>query len=306
MDRILEALRKLLPDDQINEVAGAIKGELNSARKELEAEYNTRLEQSYQDLSKELGTAEKTAYTGYQEAYGIIAELRNRLEVQREEFKVAVDEGYEEAYQMILSEREKNRTLEVDMYEEYDNKLSEMKDYMTDKLDQFLQFKGTEIYEQAKRDVMNDPRMAEHKVALDKIVEVASSYLTGEDVNFATSHKLEETQKSVEDMRGQLRIMEARNIRLSTDNTKLNEQVKQAQEIVTESRKVVSEGRRRETVRNQRTERNDRSERVARSRTASGRGHTHTEEGVVIAEYANNNSSDINELLVLSGVKSNN
>lgn len=306
MDRILEALRKLLPDDQINEVAGAIKGELNSARKELEAEYNTRLEQSYQDLSKELGTAEKTAYTGYQEAYGIIAELRNRLEVQREEFKVAVDEGYEEAYQMILSEREKNRTLEVDMYEEYDSKLSEMKDYMTDKLDQFLQFKGTEIYEQAKRDVMNDPRMAEHKVALDKIVEVASSYLTGEDVNFATSHKLEETQKSVEDMRGQLRIMEARNIRLSTDNTKLNEQVKQAQEIVTESRKVVSEGRRRETVRNQKNERNDRNERVARSRTASGRGHTHTEEGVVIAEYANNNSSDINELLVLSGVKSNN
>ena len=298
MDRILEALRKLLPDDQINEVAGAIKAEVNSARKELEAEYNAQLEKAYGDLSEELAAAEKTAYTGYQEAYGIIAELRNRLEVQRDEFKAALDEGYEEAYQMLLAEREKTRGIEVSMYEEYDKKLAEMKDYMVDKLDQFLQFKGAEIYEQAKRDVMGDPRMAEHKVALDKIVEIAGNYLSDEDYAFATSSKLEETRKSLEEMKGQLRIMEARNIRLSTDNTKLNEQVRHAATAINESRKVVNEGRRRETAKNERTER------VERNRNASGRGHTHTEEGVVIAEYANkNDSSEINELLVLSGVK---
>jgi len=300
MDRILEALRKLLPDDQINEVAGAIKAELREARKELEAEYNGQLEKAYRDLSEELAQAEKTAYTGYQEAYGIIAELRNRLETQRDEFKAALDEGYEEAYQMLLAEREKNRMLEVEMYEEYDKKLSEMKDYMVDKLDQFLQFKGAEIYEQAKRDVLNDPRMAEHKVALDKIVEIAGNYLSDEDYAFATSHKLEETRKALEEMKGQLRIMEARNIRLSTDNTKLNEQVRHAQDVVNESRRLVTENRRRETVKNERTER------AARSRNALGRGHTHTEEGVVISEYANNDSSEINELLVLSGVKSTN
>jgi hypothetical protein len=297
MDRILEALRKLLPEDQLNEVAGAIKAEVNQARKALEAEYNSQLEKAYAELSEELAAAEKTAYTGYQEAYGIIAELRNRLETQRDEFKAALDEGYEEAYQMLLAEREKNRTLEVEMYEEYDKKLAEMKDYMVDKLDQFLQFKGAEIYEQAKRDVMNDPRMAEHKVTLDKIVEIAGNYLSDEDYAFATSHKLEQTQKSLEDLRGQLRIMEARNIRLSTDNTKLTEQVRHAAAAINESRKVVTEGRRRETAKNERTER------VERSRNASGRGHTHTEEGVVIAEYANNDSSEINELLVLSGVK---
>jgi hypothetical protein len=297
MDRILEALRKLLPEDQLNEVAGAIKAEVNQARKELEAEYNSQLEKAYAELSEELASAEKTAYQGYQEAYGIIAELRNRLETQRDEFKAALDEGYEEAYQMLLAEREKNRTLEVEMYEEYDKKLAEMKDYMVDKLDQFLQFKGAEIYEQAKRDVMNDPRMAEHKVALDKIVEIAGNYLSDEDYAFATSHKLEETRKSLEDLRGQLRIMEARNIRLSTDNTKLTEQVRHAAQAINESRKVTTESRRRETAKNERTER------VERSRNASGRGHTHTEEGVVIAEYANNDSSEINELLVLSGVK---
>ncbi len=297
MDRILEALRKLLPEDQLNEVAGAIKAEVNSARKALEAEYNQQLEKAYADLSQELENAEKTAYTGYQEAYGIIADLRNRIDTQRDEFKSALDEGYEEAFQMLLAEREKNRTLEVDMYEEYDKKLSEMKDYMVEKLDQFLQFKGAEIYEQAKRDVMNDPRMAEHKVTLDKIVEIAGNYLSDEDYAFATSHKLEETRKSLDDLRGQLRIMEARNIRLSTDNTKLTEQVRHAAAAVNESRKAVTENRRKDTVKNERTER------VERSRNASGRGHTHTEEGVVIAEYANNDSSEINELLVLSGVK---
>lgn len=297
MDRILEALRKLLPEDQLNEVAGAVKAELGAARKQLEAEYNANLEKAYEDLSEELQTAEKTAYAGYQEAYGIINELRNRLETQRDEFKTALDEGFEEAYQMLLGEREKNRNLEIEMYEEYDKKLADVKDYMVEKLDQFLQFKGAEIYEQAKRDVLNDPRMAEHKVALDKIVEIASGYLSDEEYAFATSAKLEETQKALEDLRGQLRIMEARNIRLSTDNTKLTEQSRQASQALSESRKVVTESRRREVAKNERTER------VERSKNASGRGHTHTEEGVVIAEYANNsNSSEINELLVLSGV----
>jgi hypothetical protein len=56
-----------------------------------------------------------------------------------------------------------------------------------------------------KRDILNDPRMAEHKVALDKIVEVTSQYLSDEDFNGATSSKLEEALKSVEEMKGQLR-----------------------------------------------------------------------------------------------------
>ena len=163
-DKIVEALKKLLPEDQINEVASAVKDMLDSAKTDLESEYNDKLEEAYRQLSEEMSNAEKTAYQGYQEAYGIIADLRNWLEMQRDEYNKALEEGYEEAYQMLLQEREKNNTLEVDMYEEYDKKLGEMKDYIVDKVDQFLQFKGAEIYEQAKRDVLNDPRMAEHKI----------------------------------------------------------------------------------------------------------------------------------------------
>jgi len=294
-DKIVEALKKLLPEDQINEVASAVSDMLESSKKELESEYNDKLEEAYKQLSEEMSTAEKTAYTGYQEAYGIIADLRNRLEMQRDEYNKALEEGFEEAYQMLLQEREKNNTLEVDMYEEYDKKLMEMKDYIVDKVDQFLQFKGAEIYEQAKRDVLGDPRMAEHRVFSDKVVQLAAQYLSDEDRSFATGTKLEESRKQLDELRGQLRIMEARNIRLSNDNTKLNETVRHAQELITEQKQAKVEQKKTQVI----TEQKERTQKV---KNASGRGHTNTEEGVVIAEY-NNPDSEINELLVLSGIK---
>lgn len=297
MDKILEALRNILPADQVNEVASAVKGYLDDAKAELESEYNGKLEEAYGQLSTELTTAEKTAYTGYQEAYGIIADLRNRLETQREEYSRQLEESYEEAYQMILQERDKNNSLEVDMYEEYDKKLAEMKDYIVEKMDQFLQFKGAQIYEQAKRDVLNDPRMAEYKVAMDKIVEVTSNYLSEEELSLGTSHKLDETRQQLEEIKGQVRLLEARNIRLSTDNTRLNEQVRHAQDLITESRKLATTGRKHRVITEQK-------ERVERSRNASGRGHADTsDDNVVIAEYNNGPTGEINELLVLSGLK---
>ena len=166
MDKILKALKNLLPEEQVSDVAEAVKGMLNESKSELEGEFNSKLEEAYGELSTELKQAEKVAEKGYEEAYGIINDLRNRLEVQREEFEQQLEEGYEEAYQYLQDERKKKDNIEVGMYEEFDGKLGDMKEYMVDKLDQFLHHKGKEIYEQAKRDVINDPRMAEHRVAL--------------------------------------------------------------------------------------------------------------------------------------------
>jgi hypothetical protein len=296
MDKIVEALKRLLPETEVGEVAGAVREMLEQAKSELEAEYNSKLEEAYSELSSELSQAEKTAEQGYQEAYSIIGELRNRLDLQGEEYKQALEEGYEEAYQMLKGERDKNNTVEVEMYEEYDRKLAEMKEYIVDKVDQFLQFKGSEIYEQAKRDILNDPRMAEHKVALDRIVDITSHYLSDEDFNGATSSKLDEATKFVEEMKGQLRIMEARNIRLSTENTKLNEAVRQASELISESRQHSRQQRRESVFTEQK-------ERVQKARNVTGSGHiSDKESGVVIAEYANPNH-EMNDLLVLSGVK---
>jgi regulator of replication initiation timing len=293
-NKIVEALKKLLPESEINEVAGAVEKMLEQAKTTLEKEYNEKLEEAYSELSNELAESEKTAEKGYEEAYAIIADLRNRLEVQGEEYNAQLQEGYEEAYQMLKAEREKNNQLEVEMYEEYDKKLQEMKDYIVDKVDQFLQFKGQEIYEQARREVLNDPRMAEHKVALDKIVEVTSSYLTDADFNVVTSSKLEAVSKQMEEMKGQLKIMEARNIRLSTENTKLNEWKRQAETVITEATKATAEGKKAKVITEQK-------EKIEKAKNATGRGQV-AEDTEVIAEY-NTGDSEMDQLLVLSGLK---
>lgn len=293
-NKIVEALKKLLPETEINEVAASVEKMLEQAKSTLEKEYNEKLEEAYSELSNELAESEKTAEKGYEEAYAIIADLRNRLEVQGEEYKSQLEEGYEEAYQLLKTEREKNGQLEVEMYEEYDKKLQEMKEYIVDKVDQFLQFKGQEIYEQARRDVLNDPRMAEHKVALDKIVEVASNYLSDDDFNVVTSSKLDAVAKQAEELKGQLKIMEARNIRLSTENTKLNEGLRQAKDLLTENTKTGTSEKKEKVIAEQK-------ERVEKVKNATGRGQV-AEDNVVIAEY-NNDNSDMDQLLVLSGLK---
>jgi len=294
MDKIINSLKKILPEEQVSEVASAVSEMLAEARQQMEKEYNKNLEEAYQSLSSELSDTEKTAYQGYNEAYSIINDLQARLEDQKGEFEKTLEEGYEEAYQMLLAERSSKNSVESDLYEEYDKKLADMKEYIVDKVDEFLQIKGTEIYENAKRDLLSDPRMVEHKVALDKIVNIASDYLTEDEAFFATSSKLDDAKKSVDELRGQLRIMEARNIRLSTENTKLNENVKRASNMINESRNAFSESKRAKVI-------SEQKERMMKSRSASGKGQLVTENVQVIAEY--NNGGEVNDLLVLSGVK---
>ena len=294
MKNIVEVLKGLLPEDQLKEVAAVIDAEMKDAVAEVskakEAEFNKQLETAYNELSAELKAAEATAEQGYEEAYAIITDLRNRLEIQREEFEKTLEEGYEEAYQMLLAERAKNSTLEVDLYEEYEKKYLDLKEQFVDMLDRFLHDKGAEIYEQARRDLVNDPRYAEHKVALDKIAEIAANYLSGEEVALATSSKLEEAHKQLEEMKGQIKVMEARNIRLARENEKMTETVSAASNVVTESRRV------------------EKKERVANSKNVSGRGTVVTEqETKVIAEHnqapaSNGKDTALVESLLPAGV----
>lgn len=273
MSKILESLKKLLPEENLKEVAAAVDEMLEEAVAEVtktkEAQMNKELEKAYSELSAELAAAEKVAEQGYEEAFAVITDLRNRLEVQKEEFETTLTSGYEEAYQMILAERAKNSSLEVDLYEEYEKKYGEMKEYFVEMLDKFLQTKGKEMHEQIRRDTINDPRYAEHKVALDRIVDIAADYLSDEDFALATSSKLEEAYKRLEEMSGQIKMMEARNIRLSNEKTKLEECVRHASEKITESVKT-----------------NNKNERKEKAKTVSGRGHIVTEQDTkVIAEH---------------------
>jgi hypothetical protein len=277
---LFESLKKILPSDSVNEVTSAVDALLAEAKDELktqlEAEFNSKLEEAYTELSQELAEAEKTAVEGYQEAYNVINDLRNRLELQKEEFEKTLEEGYEEAYDMWKAEKAKNSTLEVDLHEEYTNKFNEVRTLMVDKLDEFLAEKGHEIYEQARRDILSDPRYAEHKVALDKIVEVTSNYLSDEEQTFATGAKLEEAARQIEDLKAQVKFMEARQIRLSGENHKLQESV-----------------RLKESQLNEATE-SDRKERAKKAKNVSGRGFIDKgpKKQDILAEYNNSHVDD--------------
>lgn len=299
MNKLYEALKKLLPADQVREVARAVEEMVAESKAELEAEFNTKLNEAYEQVSTELATAEATAEEGYQQAYQIISDLQLRLEHQREEFENAMDEGYEEAYQMLQAEQSKKNKLELEIYEEYENKLKQMRSFFVDKVDAFLQLQNAEIYEHARKDVMSDPRIVEHKVALDRIIDVVGNYVTEDDFAGATSSRLSEASKAIEDLKGHLRVVEARNVRLSTQNTNLQEQVRGMQNVLTENTKT------------------ERKERAGIAKNVSGRGQKVLGKEQVISEFAlpkPNKSSDddqtlvennevLNELLVLSGLK---
>jgi hypothetical protein len=101
----------------------------------------------------------------------------NRLDEQRVEFEEALEEGFEEAYSELQREKGKNGNIEIELYEEFDKKLKEMKEIMVDKLDQFMTLQEQEIYEAAKRDVLTDPRLAEQRVAVERMAEILSDYI---------------------------------------------------------------------------------------------------------------------------------
>ncbi len=270
MDKILEALKKLLPASDVAEVAAAIEENLQEARAELEAEFNVKLETAYAELSKELAEAEKTAEKGYDEAFGIITNLRSRMETMREEYQDALEEGYEDAYQTIIAERAKYQGTEKDLYDQYDGKLLEMKAYIVEKVDQFLKFKGAEIYEQARRDLLADPRIAESRVALDRIVDITSNYLDVEGKSVVTSNKLEEAYKAIDDLKAQLKLTETRYIRADMEAKKAFRENKLTEAKLNESRS------------------DSKQERLKNAKQATGRGRiVESDQVEVIKEHRN-------------------
>lgn len=273
MEKIVEALTKLLPEDSVKDISEAVKIELEKAKQECEQEFNSKLEEAYAELSNELKGTEQTALQGYQEAYAIIEDLRKRLEVQQTEFESSMEEGYEEAYQMLTAEKAKNENIEVEMYEQFNQKLSEMKEYMVDKVDAFLQYKGQDIYESARREIINDPRTSEQKVVLDRVVECVSDYISDADFTSAVNSKLSSADKKIEELKGQTKILEARNIRLSTENNKLNEAVREAKQVITESVKE------------------EKQERAQKAKNAQGRGRT-VNDPELVAEWSNNKTAE--------------
>ena len=295
MDKITEALKKILPDEQVSEVAKAVEEMISEQVKSLESDFQAKLDESYQQFTEEKKADEAVAEQGYKQAYEIINGLMKRLDEQREEFEAALEEGFEEAFQEIQKQKGANNNIEVELYEEFDKKLKEMQDFMVEKLDQFLTLQEAEMYEHAIRNIQNDPQVAEDRVVVSKMAELLANHVDDEGLCGATTAKLEETRRAIEELRGQLRIVEIRNTKLSAQNSRLNEQVREANNLLTEASKV------------------ERKERAVKAKNASGRGQRVADQ--VIAEYAttktdNNKGQNLTEgndplsdLLVLSGLE---
>lgn len=297
MDRITEALKNILPTEQVSEVAKAVEELMAENYNQLKEEFQNKLDEAYETISEERKADETVAEQGYKQAYEIIGSLMQRIDEQREEFESALEEGFEEAYQELEKEKGKNNNVEVELYDEFNNKLTEMKEFMVDRVDQFLSLQESEIYEHAKRDLFSDPSISEQRVVVAKMAELLSDYVDRDDLNGVTSSKLEEAHNSIEQMRAQMRIVEARNVKLSSQNNKLNEQVQAANQVITEASKV------------------ERKERVNKARNVSGRGHRAGNDEI-LSEYVNpaatsdkkdqslSESIDpLNDLLVLSGIE---
>lgn len=297
MDRITEALKNILPEGQVSEVAKAVEEMMAENYNDLKAEFQSKLDEAYEQLAEEKQADEAIAEQGYQQAYEIIGSLMKKLDEQREQFETALEEGFEEAYQELQKEKGKNEGIEVELYDEFDNKLKEMKEFMVDKVDEFLNLQEGEIYEHAKREVLNDPTLAEQRVAVAKMAEILSDYMDRDDLNAVASSKIDEATKQIEQLKAQMRMVEARNVKLSAQNNKLNEQVAAANQLITEASKV------------------GRKERASKAQNASGRGHRAANDGEILSEYSNpaatSNKKDstlsegvdpLNDLLVLSGI----
>jgi hypothetical protein len=267
-EQLLEAISALVPEDAQKKITDAVETFFEETRKELDSEYDDKLREAYETLTQEKEEAEKVAVEGYSQAYEMICELRDRFEIQREEFDQVLNDGYKEAYDMLMAEKQKNENLELGLYDEYENKLKDIKKYIVEKMDVYLNMKAPEFAEAFKQEVLSDPSVAEHRVALDKFLEVAANYLNEDHYINATSRKVEEVIKTNDQLKDQVRILEAKNMRLATENSKLNESVHRQQEVLTES------------------VRNEQKERAKKAVKAEGKGKLNTNKEVVIGEYS--------------------
>lgn len=271
-DKIYDALSnlKLLPEEHLKDVSSVIAEMLEESKKDIETDYQQKLEEAYESAMKQIEDNQKESEDGFKEAYGIIQELRNRLDMQRTEFDSFLESQYEEAYKTINEERSKAEKLEVELYEQYETKLNEMKAYLVDKIHEFLEYQGKEIYEQARKDILNDPNMAEKKVVLDKVIEAVSDYVSDEDYAVAVNKTIDENKKTIEELKANAKLLEARNIRLSAENNKLNEAVRNQEKVIKEHVNVVNK--------------TNEKERQKLAENVQGRGNVVADEKL-IAEY---------------------
>lgn len=293
MNKLIEALKKFLPENQVQDVANVLEEMIEEARQEIEAQYNQKLTEAYTSAEEEIKAAETVAYEGYRQAAELIQDGNVRLARLEEEKDNEREAGFEEAFAMINKKEAEKAELETNVYKEFDEKLAEMRNMFIEKIDEFMVLNGAELYEEARREILNDPRMVEHRMALDKIIDITSDYISEDSANNA---KTQELAKQLEALKTQMQIVESRNVKLSQQNSRLTEAVREKEALIVESNKV------------------EKKERAKVSEKVSGRGQkVLLEKPQIIPEFSNNQAAQeelieegqniMNDYMVLSGLQ---
>lgn len=302
-EKLLETLSKFIPEEARDQIVETVNAILENATNDIKAESTKQLEEEKAKLIAENEANEKVAYEGYCQAYEIMGDLKNRLTVQKQEFDAFLNEQYQKAYEMINEERKKNEALELELYEEYETKLKGIKEYIVDKVDQFLDEQSEEFYESAKKEVLNDPTLVEHKLALDRIMDVAARYMDDEDFHNATSTRLDEVTKMLEEQKSQIKILEAKNLRISTDNNRLNESLKQSQTLLNESVKKQEKPKESKVEGRGNVVPPARQTVISEAKDAPAVSQTVSEEQRVLVENAENPEDVLSQWRTLAGIK---
>jgi hypothetical protein len=129
MDKILEALKKLLPAERCQGGRRCRRRRCSRRpRPNSKPNFNTtKLEEAYAELSQESPSREDRRG-------GLRRGLRHHHRPAEppgdaaEEYEAALEEGYEEAYQMLVAERKKNENLEAETVRGVRQEAPEMKD----------------------------------------------------------------------------------------------------------------------------------------------------------------------------------
>lgn len=269
--KLMEAVAGFIPGELQGQLAGAIDEWAAEAIAEIDAEYEAKIEEMHVAHDAEIAEIKRTIEESYRDAYEMITTLRREKDAIQAEAKQQLAEGYEEAYQMLLAERKKNDNMEVDLYEEYDGRVGRIREFYIDKVDEFMSEKGELMYEIVRRDLLNDSAFSESRIVLEKVLEAVNPML---GVQNAPSAKPDQSARQLAEAQAQVRILEARNMRLHTENTKLNEAARHAHALLQEN--VQQERRARREV----------------ARTAQSRGQRVVDDQQVITEATNHAESD--------------
>lgn len=233
--KVKMALAAMVAPEDAAKVEEAVDEFLDSVTEELEAEYQEKLNEAFEQVAKEKDEESKKAIEGYNEAYEIIADLQTRLEVQKEEAENFQTEQYEVAYQKILAEQAKNQELETQLYEKYQEELKEVKEYLVEEINKFLSDREVELEETIRHQVMNDPYLAETRLKWEKVVKMAEDDMETGNYSHVVSTKIDEMNKMLDEKTQKVQILEARCHKMAQEKERLVEQVRSSQNVITES-----------------------------------------------------------------------